>query len=75
MDYVRYIIDPWIKKKAAELNVPNAHAILLFDCWSVHKSDGFLSWLSSTYPSYHPLVVPAGCTGKAQPADVVFRDH
>jgi hypothetical protein len=45
----------------------------LFDCWSVHKSVEFLSWLSTTYPLYHPLFIPAGCTSKAQPADLVLQ--
>lgn len=72
-DYVRYIIHPWIEKKRAEHGCPNSHAILLFDCWSVHKSDEFLTWLSTTFPHYHPIFIPAGCTGKAQPADLVMQ--
>lgn len=72
-EYVRLIIDPWIAKKRLEHNCPDAHAILLFDCWSVHKSAEFLGWLSTTYPLYHPLFIPAGCTGKAQPADIVLQ--
>jgi hypothetical protein len=72
-DYLRCIIDPWIQKKRAEHNCPDSHVILLFDCWSVHKSDEFLNWLKSTYTLYHPVFIPAGCTGKAQPADVVLQ--
>jgi hypothetical protein len=56
-----------------EHQVPDSHAVLLFDCWSVHKSEAFLNWLTSTYPLFHPVFIPAGCTGKAQPADVILQ--
>jgi hypothetical protein len=71
--YVRRIIVPWVEKKRVEHQVPNSHVVLLFDCWSVHKSAAFLDWLRSTYPLFHPLFIPAGCTGKAQPADVILQ--
>jgi hypothetical protein len=69
----RKIIVPWVEKKRIEHQVPNSHVVLLFDCWSVHKSAAFLDWLTSTYPVFHPVFIPAGCTGKAQPADVVLQ--
>lgn len=72
-DYIRRVIVPWINKKRIEHNAPESHAVLLFDCWSVHKSAPFLEWLKSSYPEFHPLFVPAGCTSKAQPADLVLQ--
>jgi hypothetical protein len=62
-----------VEKKRIEHKAPDCHAVLLFDCWSVHKSAAFLDWLRSTYPLFHPLFIPAGCTGKAQPADVILQ--
>jgi hypothetical protein len=70
---LRRIIVPWVEKKRIEHQVPNSHAVLLFDCWSVHKSAAFLDWLHATYPLFHPVFIPAGCTGKAQPADVILQ--
>lgn len=72
-DYVRTIIVPWVNKNKVEHNAPDSHAVLLFDCWSVHKSREFLDWLKTAYPTFHPLFIPAGCTSKAQPADVVLQ--
>ena len=82
-EYIIQVVDRWVtgrtKELLAEENkkksgvVHNGHAVLLFDCWSVHKSDEFLNWLKTTHPQYHVVFVPAGCTGKAQPADVVLQ--
>ena len=72
-DYIRMIIVPWVQAKGRELKVTNPHCVLLLDCWSVHKSAEFRSWISRAYPTYHLVFVPAGCTGKAQPADVILQ--
>jgi hypothetical protein len=47
--------------------------ILLLDCWKVHKSQDFMSWLAETYPNIKLLFIPADCTSKAQPADVIMQ--
>ena len=72
-DYVRLIIRPWVQAKGREHIIKYPHCILLLDCWSVHTSKEFRSWMATAYPSYHLIYVPAGCTGKAQPADVVLQ--
>jgi hypothetical protein len=72
-DYIRYIIRPWVDAKGRELGIINPHCVLLLDCWSVHKSEEFRAWIARAYPFYHLVFVPAGCTGKAQPADVILQ--
>ena len=78
-DYIRLIIKPWVDAKGREHGILNPHCILLIDCWSVHTSQEFRTWMDKAYPDYHRVFVPAGCTGKAQPADVVlqrpFKNH
>jgi hypothetical protein len=69
-DYIRMIVRPWVWAKGKEHGIDAPHCVLLLDCWSVHKSKEFVSWMAHAYPSYHLVFVPAGCTGKAQPADV-----
>lgn len=72
-DYVRSVIVPFVDKKRQQHSCPGSHVVLLFDCWSVHKSDPFMTWLTSSYPLFHPVFVPAGCTAKAQPADIILQ--
>ena len=72
-DYVRLIIVPWMQAKGREMHITHPHCVLLLDCWSVHKSEEFRSWMKKAYPAYHLVFVPAGCTGKAQPADVILQ--
>ncbi|THU98939.1 hypothetical protein K435DRAFT_659941, partial [Dendrothele bispora CBS 962.96] len=40
------------------------------DCWSVHHSKEFLTWMKVTHPSIIILFVPGSCTGLFQPLDV-----
>lgn len=72
-DYVDFVITPFVRAKRQLHNCPNSPALLLFDCWSVHKSHEFLAWMKEQHPDYHIVFIPAGCTGKAQPADVVLQ--
>ena len=72
-DYVRKIIVPYVNRCKHKLNCAESHTLLLIDCWSVHKSREFLDWIKQTYPTFHVVFVPAGCTGKAQPADVILQ--
>jgi hypothetical protein len=51
----------------------NAHILLLLDCWAVHKSVEFRSWLEKEHPRIHLVFVPANCTSKLQLADVALQ--
>ena len=72
-DYVDFVITPFVNARRQQHSCPDSHVLLLFDCWSVHKSAEFLNWLREHHPDYHVVFIPAGCTGKAQPADVVLQ--
>ena len=67
------IVVHYLTQKRLQHNCPNSHALLLFDCWSVHRSAEWLSYLKSTHPDRHVVFVPAGCTSKAQPADLMLQ--
>jgi hypothetical protein len=72
--YVTTVIRPFILSQITEHALPlNSHALLIIDCWSVHKSKQFLEWMKVNYPNYHIIFVPAGCTSVAQPADVILQ--
>ena len=51
----------------------DAHVLLLLDCWAVHKSAEFRSWLQREHPRIHLVYVPANCTSKLQLADVALQ--
>jgi hypothetical protein len=72
-DYIRVVVDGWVKRRAHELGVRDPHCVLLLDCWSVHISQPFRDWMARHFPRYHLVYVPANCTSKAQPADVMLQ--
>jgi hypothetical protein len=51
IDYVERIIDPWVLARRTEHRCPESHVLLLFDCWSVHKSAEFLGWMKTQRPT------------------------
>jgi DDE superfamily endonuclease len=51
----------------------NPHILLLLDCWAVHKSDEFRTWLQREHPRIHLVFVPPNCTSKLQLADVALQ--
>eukprot|EP00734_Pompholyxophrys_sp_LG126_P000617 Pompholyxophrys_sp_v1_NODE_339_length_719_cov_43.186747.p1 type:complete len:118 gc:universal NODE_339_length_719_cov_43.186747:278-631(+) len=68
------IIVPFFQRKIKSFDLPsNQQAVLLLDCWKVHKSKEFLGWLKSQYPWIIVLFIPAGCTGKVQVCDLVAQ--
>jgi len=70
-DLVNEIIAPYFDATKAELGLDNDQlSIWKIDCWSVHKSDRFLSWMKINHPNIYVSFVPGGCTGVWQPLDV-----
>jgi hypothetical protein len=59
--YVQYILAPYFEHHRED---PNQ-----IDCWSVHQSEEFCSWMYATYPWIRIHYVPANCTGLFQPCD------
>jgi hypothetical protein len=61
--YIIRVIDPYVKSviKASNGQLPvDQKAVLLIDCWSVHKSEEFLSWMKEEYLHLIILFVPGG---------------
>lgn len=69
--WVDKVLFPYLEKSCKDLGRDPAteKAILLLDCWKVHKGEEFMSWLAEVHANIKLLFVPAGCTSKAQPAD------
>jgi hypothetical protein len=68
---VNDIIAPYFHKKKVDLGLQKTHSsIWKIDCWSVHKSEAFLTWMKKNHPTIIVIFVPGGCTGVFQPLDV-----
>jgi len=70
--YIIRVIDPYVRSviKASNGQLPvDQKAVLLINCWSVHKSEEFLSWMKEEYPHLIILFVPGGTTSKFQLVD------
>ena len=74
-EYVDNVIHPYIQKKGEENKIEEKpfRAILIMDCWKVHKGKEFLSWISEKYPQYSIVFVPASCTAVMQPCDLFVQ--
>lgn len=76
-DFVEKILVPYFLKiiDATGRNSAKDHpkAIWLIDCWAVHKSKEFRSFLKKEYPWILLLFIPPSCTSKAQPQDVSLQ--
>jgi len=68
--YVTNILAPYFEFHRKNLNLPNQICIWQIDCWSVHRSLEFRSWMAAEYPWIWIHFVPANCTGLFQPCDV-----
>ena len=73
-NFVDTILAPHFEGVKVELGLPHAQCLLwLIDCWSVHRSEEFLTWMVIKHETIIILFVPAGCTGLFQPCDVGFQ--
>ena len=68
--YVTNILAPYFESHRKQLNLPNQLCIWQIDCWSVHQSLEFRSWMRKDYPWIRIHYIPANCTGLFQPCDV-----
>ncbi len=70
-NFVNKILVPYFAAIRAQLGLPpDQRALWFIDCWSVHRSDEFLSWMRENHPTIIINFVPARMTGLFQPADV-----
>jgi hypothetical protein len=68
---VNDIIAPYFDRKKEELELPSTQCSLwMIDCWSVHKSEEFRTWMKTVHPTIIISFVPGNCTGVWQPLDV-----
>lgn len=68
---VNEIIAPYFDAKKEELTLPTSQcALWMIDCWSVHKSEEFRSWMKDAHSNIIISFVPGNLTGLAQPLDV-----
>ncbi|KAL3677917.1 hypothetical protein R1sor_020873 [Riccia sorocarpa] len=74
-EWVNLILKQYYIKICQErgLDMKTQKLMLVLDCWSVHKSAAFHSWLEETHTWIALLFVPAGCTSKFQPCDVIVQ--
>ena len=68
--YVTNILAPYFESQRKKWSLPNQVCVWQIDCWSVHRSLEFRSWMAKTYPWIRIHFVPANCTGLFQPCDV-----
>ena len=68
--YVTNILVPYFESHCKQLNLVNQLCIWQIDCWSVHQSLEFRTWMRKHYPWIRIHYVPANCTGLFQPCDV-----
>jgi hypothetical protein len=70
-ELVNEIIAPYFEDKKKTLGLPPTQcSIWKIDCWSVHKSEEFLTWMKMTHPTIIIIFIPGRCTGVWQPLDV-----
>ncbi|THU93797.1 hypothetical protein K435DRAFT_820162 [Dendrothele bispora CBS 962.96] len=70
---VNDIIRPYLEQKKQDLEIEDPkeqRSIWKIDCWSVHKSEAFLSWMKKTHPTIIVIFIPGNCTSVFQPLDV-----
>lgn len=73
-NFVNNVLAPYFAAVKLQLGLPLIQCVLwLIDCWSVHRSEEFLSWMAIEHPTIIIMFVPAGCTGLFQPCDVGFQ--
>jgi hypothetical protein len=72
MTYIRNVLIPYREKIIREENLPSTQReiILLIDCWSMHVHT-LKPQIEREFPFIHILFVPANCTSKLQPCDVI----
>jgi hypothetical protein len=72
--YVEHIINPYYKQQIRKYSLPSTSKLILqLDCWSVHKSAEFISYIKSQHKHIHLVFIPPNCTSKLQVADVVLQ--
>ena len=73
-EFVKCILIPYFEDIVGKMSLPKSQKMIwLIDCWCVHKSEAFLSWMKKEYPWICVLFILANCTSKLQPVDVILQ--
>jgi hypothetical protein len=73
-EYIKFIVDPFIQTIIEKKNLhQDQKAIIVLDCWSVHKSAEFRGFVKKKYPNLLLVYIPPNCTSKLQVADVALN--
>ncbi|KZS96601.1 hypothetical protein SISNIDRAFT_387678, partial [Sistotremastrum niveocremeum HHB9708] len=57
-----HIVAPYFFKQRKRVGDDSQPCILQLDCWSVHRSEEFRTWMRENYPWIRLQYVPGGCT-------------
>jgi hypothetical protein len=72
--FVDTTLAPHFEKVKKTLSLPKEQCSLwLINCWSVHCSKEFLTWMGRYHPTIIVIFIPAGLTSLFQPCDVGFQ--
>ena len=72
--FVEAVLQPYRRKQVQAMGLDsNSKLVWILDCWSVHISQEFMSWLKVTHVEILLIFVPANCTSIFQPADVILQ--
>jgi len=69
-DYVTHVLAVYFNTQCTCLGRPNQVCLWVIDCWSIHRSQEFRSWMQDKYSWILIQYIPGGCTGIFQPCDV-----
>jgi hypothetical protein len=66
--FVHQILLPYREKQIVAQKI-----LWLINCWSIHKSAAFLSWVKDNHPCICLVFILANCTSKFQPVDMILQ--
>jgi hypothetical protein len=71
---VERILQPYRLQQTKLLHMDKGSKLIwLIDCWSVHKSKEFISWVKEKYLEILLIFVPVNCISMLQPADAILQ--
>jgi hypothetical protein len=72
--FVEKILQPYRLEQIEHLKLDKGTKLIwLIDCWSVHKSKEFISWMKESHQEILIIFVPANCTSVFQSTDVILQ--
>jgi hypothetical protein len=73
-DFVEKVLQVYRVAQVQTLGLPSDQQLIwLIDCWSVHKSEEFLTWVKKKHPEILILFIPTNCRAVLQPADIIIQ--